>query len=351
MKSIEKKRLWMFIAIAYGVTVLMSLLMIVGKNNGKDLTAFVNVQMAYPMCGVILGKLFFREEDKKLPMAGYITVLVTTAIMMVLAILSVFLPEVMIDNGITEYSNWNIYSQYVLIAGSFVAYILFWVCGKEKRANAGLSRNKVKLSILLVLLFIVLYLLRSLISSLMFDALTGGSNIDTLSGSLMDPTIIRVLIALAINFPLTFIAFMGEEYGWRYYLQPIMQKKFGLRLGVLLLGLVWAVWHIFVDYLFYAKETGLQMFVSQIITCVAMAIFFGYAFMKTENIWAISIMHYINNNMIAVFAGGDANVLQNQTVTWGMLPIMLVQNILFFLFILAPVYGKLRKDKEEQKNA
>jgi uncharacterized membrane protein YdcZ (DUF606 family) len=64
MKSIEKKRLWMFIAIAYGVTVLMSLLMIVGKNNGKDLTAFVNVQMAYPMCGVILGKLFLEKKTK-----------------------------------------------------------------------------------------------------------------------------------------------------------------------------------------------------------------------------------------------------------------------------------------------
>lgn len=351
MESIEKKRLWMFIAIAYGVTLLMSLLMIVGLKNGKDLTAFVNVQMTYPMCGVILGKLFFREEGKKLPVAGYITVLVTSAVMMVLAILSVFLPEVKIQVGATEYTNWNMYTQYVIMAGSFVAYILFWVCGKEKRANAGLSRSKVKLSALLVILFFVLYILRFVISSLLYSAISGENMLGSVTGTVFDFSFITVLITLAINFPLTFIAFMGEEYGWRYYLQPIMQKKFGLRLGILVLALVWALWHIFVDYLFYAKETGLQMFVSQIITCLAMAIFFGYAFMKTENIWAVSIMHYINNNMIAVFAGGDANVLQNQSISWSMIPIMILQNILFFAFILAPVYGKLKKDKEEQKTA
>ena len=344
MKSIEKKRLWMFIAIAYGVTVLMSLLMIVGKNNGKDLTAFVNVQMAYPMCGVILGKLFFREEDKKLPMAGYITVLVTTAIMMVLAILSVFLPEVMIDNGITEYSNWNIYSQYVLIAGSFVAYILFWVCGKEKRANAGLSRNKVKLSILLVLLFIVLYLLRSLISSLMFDALTGGSNIDTLSGSLMDPTIIRVLIALAINFPLTFIAFLGEEYGWRYYLQPIMLDKFGKRKGILLLGLVWAFWHINICYFYYSPQTGTMMFLAQIITCVSIAIFFGYGYIKSKNMWVPILMHFFNNNLIPFLNGGDASVIEDQTVTAHDILVHLIISLIFAAFIFSPVFSDKKKE-------
>ena len=29
---------------------------------------------------------------------------------------------------------------------------------------------------------------------------------------------------------------------WRYYLQPLLQKKFGLKGGVILLGCVWAVW-------------------------------------------------------------------------------------------------------------
>ena len=40
------------------------------------------------------------------------------------------------------------------------------------------------------------------------------------------------------------IIFFGEEYGWRYYLQPVLQKRFGLRAGVIILGVVWGLWHI-----------------------------------------------------------------------------------------------------------
>ena len=38
--------------------------------------------------------------------------------------------------------------------------------------------------------------------------------------------------ALPINYFFVFIAFFGEEYGWRYYLQPVLQKRFGLRAGM-----------------------------------------------------------------------------------------------------------------------
>ena len=39
------------------------------------------------------------------------------------------------------------------------------------------------------------------------------------------------IVALPINYFYVFIAFFGEEYGWRYYLQPVLQKRFGLRAG------------------------------------------------------------------------------------------------------------------------
>ncbi|WP_337955694.1 CPBP family glutamic-type intramembrane protease [Clostridium sp. AF02-29] len=40
------------------------------------------------------------------------------------------------------------------------------------------------------------------------------------------------IVALPINYFFVFIAFFGEEYGWRYYLQPVLQKRFGLRAGM-----------------------------------------------------------------------------------------------------------------------
>lgn len=35
------------------------------------------------------------------------------------------------------------------------------------------------------------------------------------------------------------ILFFGEEYGWRGFLQEKMQTKFGKRMGVILLGIIW----------------------------------------------------------------------------------------------------------------
>ncbi|WP_197023981.1 CPBP family intramembrane glutamic endopeptidase [Butyrivibrio sp. NC2002] len=129
-----------------------------------------------------------------------------------------------------------------------------------------------------------------------------------------------------------------------------MRKKALFRTSFL--GLLWGVWHLAADFMFYTTTTGPQYLVSQIINCISLAIFFGYAYMKTQNIWAIAMMHYINNNFIVLLSGGDVNVLQNQSVSWMQLPIMVIMNLVFILFILSPVYNKKSEtDNTETKTA
>ena len=41
--------------------------------------------------------------------------------------------------------------------------------------------------------------------------------------------------------------------------------------------------------------------IGQIGACIALGIFFGYVYMKTKNIWIVSILHYTNNNLAIVF--------------------------------------------------
>ena len=339
----EKKKLWIYVAIAYGITAVMSIVMYVAYRQNINTTAFVNVQMMYPACGVILGKMIFREDEKVLPVAGYITVLVTTALMMIMAVLSVAVPiaPVKMPGTETEIDIWNTVSQLPIIGGSIIAYILFWVCGKEKRENAGIERKNIKLSVILVALFVALLIGKTMIAVFIEDAAAGNNEQWSLIlSALSNPLTWLTVAVLPINFILSFIAFFGEEYGWRYYLQPVMQGRFGKRVGVLFLGLVWAVWHINVDFMYYASGYGLQAFLCQIITCVAIAIFFGYAYMKTENIWVPVIMHYLNNNIAALLSGGGQDALMNQVIEWRQIPVAAVSFILFFLFILSPVYNK-----------
>ena len=340
-KEMEKKRLWIFIAAAYGVTALMSIFMFIGLRGKIDLTNFVNVQMMYPACGVILGKILVKKEGEKLPMVGYITILVTTLLMMIPAILSVFikLPAITVTPA-QSLDLWNLISQIPLLFGAIIAYIAFWVCGREKADNAGIRRKNIKTSILMIVLFVVLYFVRGILAIVVGDALNGNNEGWTqFASGFTNPVMYLTLISLPFNFFFSWIAFFGEEYGWRYYLQPLMQKKFGLRLGVVLLGLVWGIWHTDVDFMFYSVKDGPRMLIAQLITCTMYAIFFGYVYMKTENIWVPTIIHYINNNLAVVLSGGDVSALQNQSVAWKDLPVHFVIGLIFMLFILAPVYS------------
>lgn len=342
MDNIGKKRLWIFIAIAYGVTAVMSILMYIGLRRQMDLTAFVNTQMMYPACGVILGKLIAPRKDEKLPMAGYIIVLATTAVMMIVSMLSVFIDLPVMDMGAAgKVGMWSLISQISLIPGSIAAYICFWVCGRERAENAGLRRKNIGMSIVMIVLFLALYFGRLFGSVFITDLINGNSaSWDFLKSSMMTPLAIINAVSLPFNFFFLLLAFFGEEYGWRYYLQPLLQNKFGKRLGVIILGLVWGLWHLDADLMFYTKETQIQMFVSQLITCVAYGIFFGYAYMKTNNIWVPVILHFINNNLISVVYAGNTDLIQNQNVTWGELPIFFLTMIPTMLFILAPIFGK-----------
>ena len=345
METNGRKRLWIFIAAAYGFTALMSVLMILGYRKGLDLSVFINTQMMYPACGVILGKLIAGNRKEKLPMAAYITFLVTAAVMICLSFMSVFIRIPVIDLGSAgKLDGWNLLSQLTIMGGSLIAYILFWATNRERKISAGVERKNIMASVILIAVFLALFFGRSLLSITINDYL-GNTNagVTSLLKVLQSPKFWFYVLLLPINYVFVFIVFFGEEYGWRYYLQPVMQNKFGKRLGVFLLGLVWGLWHINIDFMFYTKDSGPQAFVSQIITCVSIAIFFGYAYMKTENIWVPVIMHYLNNQLAALLAGGGAEALQNQSIPWSHIPIHLVSSIVIFLFILAPVYNKKKK--------
>ena len=150
----EKTKLLIFIGIAYGLTYLMGLLMWYGSRKGYDLSVFPTAQMLYPAAGVILGLLVTNKREKKLPVGFFVTVLVTTAILVILALVSVFAPVDDIELQGMTIAVYNLISQYILIIGSVVALILLAVAGKEKRAEAGLTRRNWKSAVLVVLVFV-----------------------------------------------------------------------------------------------------------------------------------------------------------------------------------------------------
>ena len=133
--------------------------------------------------------------------------------------------------------------QYVLIIASVLMWIGYFVAGRERRKFAGLSRNNGRIGILLVLLYVALYLPRVFLP-VIIEGLANNNLSEFFSEYALlfkQPLFYISLVSLPLNYPLTIVAFFGEEYGWRYFLQPVMQKKFGMKAGVILLGVVWGL--------------------------------------------------------------------------------------------------------------
>lgn len=378
-KDITKKRLIVFVLVAYGISYLMMIPMYIGKQNGMDLTQIVNAMMCSPAAGVALGFLFFYKGDKRVPKLFMMTIVINYVIQLVLGILSVFAnpfgPDDILDlaqlEGVaseadmseiagsgTSFALQQIYlmiGEYVLIIGSILMWIGYFVARRQRRKFAGLSRNKEGKGILLVLLFVALYLVR-IFAPMFIDGIAGNRLSeygDMYRALLKNPLFYLSFISVPINYPLVIIAFFGEEYGWRYFLQPVLQKKFGMKPGVILLGVVWGLWHLPVDTMFYTMDSIPQMIVGQIITCVSLGIFMGYVYLKTNNIWIPVAMHFLNNNLIPVLSGSfTADILQDQTVSWTDLLIILVIDIVVFcLFIFTKEYKEKKKTQEESVNA
>lgn len=321
----KRKQLKLFFIIAFGVPYLMGLLMWYGYANHLDVSAYPNTQMMFPACGVILAYLITKKKDANMPKGFFISVLFFTLLLMAVSILSILRPDEIWMFAGTPIFLWKFLTQILLVVGSLVGWGFYLAAGPVKRKAYGLRWKNWNASIVCILLFVLLYFLRTLFSygiSGMFDqALTILKNSETWS----------LVGLLPINFFVVFLAFFGEEYGWRYYLQPLLQKRFGIRKGVILLGIIWGLWHLPIDFFYYSPDAGLVAAVSQQITCITLGIFFAYAYGKTKNIWVPVILHYLNNSLVPIVTGNSSpDVLANQQLTWGMLPMALIINVIFF---------------------
>src|SRR5829696_2001303 len=112
-------------------------------------------------------------------------------------------------------------------------------------------------------------------------------------GGLIDP-----ILSFFIEFGMFVVWFsLAEEIGMRGYLQPRLMSLGGSR-ALLLVGLVWATWHmplIFLTPFYHAAGNKLIILPLFYGTIVAASFFFGYMRIYTGSIWPASIAHAVHN--------------------------------------------------------
>lgn len=97
----------------------------------------------------------------------------------------------------------------------------------------------------------------------------------------------------------------------------------------------------------YAPETAFLSVLSHQITCISLGIFFAYVYLKTENIWSVVWLHFLNNNLIPVFTGSTN--IANSVITIKDIVILFVVNFVIFLpFLLSKVFSKKTESGKKQ---
>src|SRR5215203_4429909 len=130
--------------------------------------------------------------------------------------------------------------------------------------------------------------------------------------------LIDTILSFFIEFGMLVVWFsLAEEIGMRGYLQPRLMSL-GRNRAMLLVGLVWATWHMPLIFLtpFY-HATGNKLIVLPLFygTVVAASFIFGYLRIYTGSVWPASIGHSAHNaawGLLAAFTLTSSPVVVNQ---------------------------------------
>jgi membrane protease YdiL (CAAX protease family) len=113
----------------------------------------------------------------------------------------------------------------------------------------------------------------------------------------------------------------GEELGWRGYALPRLAARFGLAGASILIGLIWAAWHLPLFFLPGTETTG-QSFPSYLLAVTALSVAIAWLYMHTNgSLFHTMLIHSaINNTKDIVPSGGqsgtNAFALSTSVVGW-----------------------------------
>ena len=111
-----------------------------------------------------------------------------------------------------------------------------------------------------------------------------------------EPVYIMAL-AIVISTPVQ----AGEEVGWRGYALPRLAKSIGLPLASIVIGIVWATWHLPLFFIPATEKTG-QSFPVYLLAVTALSVAMAWLYWRTQgSLLMTMLMHAsVNNTTILV---------------------------------------------------
>ena len=113
----------------------------------------------------------------------------------------------------------------------------------------------------------------------------------------------------------------GEEVGWRGYALPRLAELYGLRMASVILGVVWALWHLPLFFVPAADTYG-QSFLVWAMGVTALSVAFAWLYAKTSGSLLLTmLLHAAINQSLGIVSGALAGAtnsfsLRASTTAW-----------------------------------
>lgn len=291
-----------FLALTFGLTYLLDLTIYLrGGLKIPGIVATLQLQMLLPaFSAIVLGLFFFPESPiyYRRP-AGrgrwfYYYFLLVTLIYAIGTLILSLSPAQSTINLLAAIP------QIVAFLGLLILIVLRLVTGGEAMRRVWLAWGNWRYYLLFGIGIVVYYILQAVLNAVFGLGSAQLGPIPALPG--LTPTTFLILGAVQSVLIAPFLAIviaLGEEYGWRGYLQTELFKMGRLR-GVLLLGVIWGAWHwplILMGYN-YPGHPLLGLLLMALYT-MGLAIVLGYAVLRSGSVLLSSYLHALNNQTVA----------------------------------------------------
>lgn len=281
-ESSSKKQLVIFFLIAYGVNFLLGIPM--NLTGYVDSSTFALFMMLLPATGVAFASLTKPKENDENRVVHYIYIGYFSFyfVIIILRLIGMISKETA--------------SSIALLACPFISIGLFLYTWHREQDTALYPFKNGKFAKRIVILFMGYCILSSLLATLICK------------GSIWNYVI---SLPSMLTFFTECVFTFGEEYGWRGFLQEKMQRRYGKRAGVILLGFIWELWHM--PLWFTRYELTWQEVLLRFLITPGFAVFLGYIYMKTKNVWLCAFIHFLVNFTSAILDAALENVIYTQT--------------------------------------
>ncbi len=295
-----------FLGLAFGLSWLVDLIIYLnGGLAGEPTKLLLQFQMMLPaFSALLLGAFFFKESP-----VYYRTNKTTSRWFVYYYFLLIVLYLAGAIVSLIQPAQTMMISQFLLIPnvlGLILLVVLRLVGGKNAFAGAGMAGGRVRYWLLMGLGVVVFYGLQALLNYLFklgevvdmraFFPPESVASVPTsalLFSAALNAIVIGPLLGLIIAF--------GEEYGWRGFLQSQLTRLGRVR-GVLLLGVIWGIWHWPIIWMGY-NYPGQPVFGSLMMVayCIFLAFVLAYAVFKSKGVWTAAYLHALNNQALSFF--------------------------------------------------